>query len=55
MISRRGFMHGFAGAAFVLGAARWNSTSGAVLTGTQFDLTIDELPENSKCALMLEC
>jgi hypothetical protein len=45
MISRRRFVHGFAGAAFVLGAARWNSTSGAetrpgaVLSGTQFDLT----------------
>ena len=49
MISRRRVMHGFAGAAFVLGAARWNATRGAetrpstVLSGTQFDLTIDEL------------
>jgi FtsP/CotA-like multicopper oxidase with cupredoxin domain len=39
-------MHGFAGAAFVLGAARWSSSPAAVLTGTQFDLTIDELPVN---------
>lgn len=39
-------MHGFAGAAFVLGAARWGSLPAAVLTGTQFDLTIDELPVN---------
>lgn len=46
MISRRHFMHGFAGAAFVLGAARWGSSPAAVLTGTQFDLTIDELPVN---------
>ena len=52
MISRRRFVHGFAGAAFVLGAARWNATRGAetrpgtVLSGTQFDLTIDELPVN---------
>jgi FtsP/CotA-like multicopper oxidase with cupredoxin domain len=50
VISRRRFVHGFAGAAFVLGAARWNATRGAetppgsVLRGTQFDLTIDELP-----------
>lgn len=46
MISRRHFMHGFTGAAFVLGAARWGSSPAAVLTGTQFDLTIDELPVN---------
>ena len=46
MISRRHVMHGFAGAAFVLGAARWGSSPAAVLTGTQFDLTIDELPVN---------
>jgi FtsP/CotA-like multicopper oxidase with cupredoxin domain len=46
VISRRHFMHGFAGAAFVLGAARWGSAPAAVLTGTQFDLTIDELPVN---------
>jgi len=39
-------MQGFAGAAFVLGAARWRPSSAAVLTGTQFDLTIDELPVN---------
>jgi FtsP/CotA-like multicopper oxidase with cupredoxin domain len=50
VISRRRFVHGFAGAAFVLGTARWNATRGAetppgsVLRGTQFDLTIDELP-----------
>jgi CopA family copper-resistance protein len=50
MISRRRFVHGFAGAAFVLGAVRWGATCGAetppgsVLRGTQFDLTIDELP-----------
>ena len=48
MISRRRFMHSCAGSAFVLGAARWNATRGAeprpgtVLSGTQFDLTIDE-------------
>ena len=46
MISRRRFMHGFAGAACVLGAARWSSSPAAILTGTQFDLTIDELPVN---------
>ena len=46
MISRRRFVHGFAGAALVLGAARWGSSKGAVLSGTQFDLTIDELPVN---------
>ena len=52
MISRRRFVHGFAGAALVLGAARWNATRGAemrpgaVLSGTQFDLTIGELPVN---------
>jgi CopA family copper-resistance protein len=46
VISRRRVMHGFAGAAFVLGAARWGSTPAAVLSGTQFDLTIDELPVN---------
>ena len=46
MISRRHVMQGFAGAAFVLGAARWRPSSAAVLTGTQFDLTIDELPVN---------
>jgi FtsP/CotA-like multicopper oxidase with cupredoxin domain len=39
-------MHGFAGAACVLGAARWSSSPAAILTGTQFDLTIDELPVN---------
>jgi FtsP/CotA-like multicopper oxidase with cupredoxin domain len=39
-------MQGFAGAAFVLGAGRWGSTPAAVLSGTQFDLTIDELPVN---------
>ncbi|HEY7642806.1 MAG TPA: copper resistance system multicopper oxidase [Steroidobacteraceae bacterium] len=46
MISRRQFVQGFAGAAFVLGAARWGTARPAVLTGTQFDLTIDELPVN---------
>ena len=52
MISRRRFVHACAGSAFVLGAARWNATGGAeprpgaVLSGTQFDLTIDELPVN---------
>jgi copper-resistance protein, CopA family len=46
VISRRRFMHGFAGAACVLGAARWSSSPAAILTGTQFDLTIDELPVN---------
>lgn len=46
MISRRRFVHGFTGAALVLGTARWGSSPAAVLTGTQFDLTIDELPVN---------
>jgi FtsP/CotA-like multicopper oxidase with cupredoxin domain len=52
MISRRRFVHGCAGSALVLGAARWNASGGAeprpgaVLSGTQFDLTIDELPVN---------
>jgi FtsP/CotA-like multicopper oxidase with cupredoxin domain len=46
MISRRRFMHGFAGAACVLGAARWSSSPAAMLSGTQFHLTIDELPVN---------
>ena len=46
MISRRRFVHGFAGAALVLGASRWSAIRGAVLSGTQFDLTIDELPVN---------
>jgi CopA family copper-resistance protein len=46
MISRRQVMQGFAGAAFVLGAARWGAAPAAMLTGTQFDLTIDELPVN---------
>jgi len=39
-------MHGCGGAAFVLGAARWSSSPAAVLSGTQFDLTIDELHVN---------
>jgi FtsP/CotA-like multicopper oxidase with cupredoxin domain len=46
VISRRHVMQGFAGAAFVLGAARWGAAPAAMLTGTQFDLTIDELPVN---------
>ncbi|HKQ12962.1 MAG TPA: copper resistance system multicopper oxidase [Steroidobacteraceae bacterium] len=52
MISRRRFVHGIAGSALVLGAARWSATGGAearpgaMLSGTQFDLTIDELPVN---------
>lgn len=42
MISRRGFVHGFAGTAFALGAARWSPACAS----TEYDLTIDELPVN---------
>ncbi len=42
MISRRGFVQGFAGTALALGAARWNSARAS----TEYDLTIDELPVN---------
>ena len=35
MISRRGVMHGFAGAAFVLGAARWGPSETRFVAGVR--------------------
>jgi len=49
MLSRRQFVHGIGGGALLLGAGGWTraGTAGSpVLTGPDFDLTIDYLPVN---------
>jgi CopA family copper-resistance protein len=50
LTSRRTFVQGVASNALLLGSARWSSTraaaSGAILSGTEFDLTIAALPVN---------
>src|SRR5579863_7341362 len=49
-VSRRTFVQGAAGSALLLGASRWSASraesSGAVLSGTEFDLQIGALPVN---------
>jgi hypothetical protein len=49
-LSRRTFVQGVAGTALLWGGARWSSARpasvGAVLSGTEFDLSIDKLPVN---------
>jgi len=50
VLSRRAFVQGVAGSALLAGGTRWSSAraaiSGAVLSGTDFELTIGALPVN---------
>jgi CopA family copper-resistance protein len=50
LVSRRAFVQGVAGSALLAGSSRWSSSraevSGAVLSGSDFELTIGALPVN---------
>jgi CopA family copper-resistance protein len=50
LLSRRTFVQGVAGSALLAGSTRWSSGSpaaaGGVMSGTDFDLSIDALPVN---------
>jgi CopA family copper-resistance protein len=50
LLTRRTFVQGIAGSALLAGSTRWSTAhaavSGAVLSGTDFELTIDALPVN---------